>query len=358
MTKDSMGELIQFKPRTLKRNDLCHCGSGKKYKKCCLRKDEELTFANRNMPRTEQYHSFDTYVNSRAYHEYKYKVTRNILPLDPLIECQIKKLRAELTYEQAHDNEIGKNDSVQFLISFESNDDHPITEGIRRAINKYEQNGQVRDAMNGLRAGDETEVRIQFPRNHKSKLLKGRDISVRVKILEAKSWIEPSDGYLAEQHGYTSYQEMLDDIRFDIQDALAIEETLSVGSQIISQIIGSGKKMNLGDEDLLKACKEILRQELKDDFVELEKMGDANFAEYIEYMMEQSLVPLIAKAEGIKLSIAGQKDNIRKYKRYIALVALDNDFDNKEEKDLVIKSLIEKYGLYKHLIETLDIEYI
>ncbi len=23
------------------RNDLCHCGSGKKYKKCCLQKDEE-----------------------------------------------------------------------------------------------------------------------------------------------------------------------------------------------------------------------------------------------------------------------------------------------------------------------------
>src|SRR5262245_15926597 len=23
------------------RNDLCHCGSGKKYKKCCLEKDEE-----------------------------------------------------------------------------------------------------------------------------------------------------------------------------------------------------------------------------------------------------------------------------------------------------------------------------
>ena len=22
-------------------NDLCHCGSGKKYKKCCMRKDEE-----------------------------------------------------------------------------------------------------------------------------------------------------------------------------------------------------------------------------------------------------------------------------------------------------------------------------
>ena len=25
----------------IKRNDPCHCGSGKKYKKCCLRKEEE-----------------------------------------------------------------------------------------------------------------------------------------------------------------------------------------------------------------------------------------------------------------------------------------------------------------------------
>ena len=26
---------------SLGRNDPCHCGSGKKYKRCCLRKDEE-----------------------------------------------------------------------------------------------------------------------------------------------------------------------------------------------------------------------------------------------------------------------------------------------------------------------------
>ena len=27
-------------------NDLCHCGSGKKYKKCCLSKDEQQTLAS------------------------------------------------------------------------------------------------------------------------------------------------------------------------------------------------------------------------------------------------------------------------------------------------------------------------
>jgi hypothetical protein len=26
-------------PKTLKRNDPCHCGSGSKYKKCCMRRD-------------------------------------------------------------------------------------------------------------------------------------------------------------------------------------------------------------------------------------------------------------------------------------------------------------------------------
>lgn len=25
------------------RNDICHCGSNKKYKKCCLERDEQMT---------------------------------------------------------------------------------------------------------------------------------------------------------------------------------------------------------------------------------------------------------------------------------------------------------------------------
>jgi len=31
----------QFKRGKVSRNDYCPCGSGKKFKKCCLRKDEE-----------------------------------------------------------------------------------------------------------------------------------------------------------------------------------------------------------------------------------------------------------------------------------------------------------------------------
>ncbi len=33
--------------RNLGRNDPCHCGSGKKYKQCCLAKDEEKARADR-----------------------------------------------------------------------------------------------------------------------------------------------------------------------------------------------------------------------------------------------------------------------------------------------------------------------
>ena len=28
------------------RNDLCHCGSGKKYKKCCLQNDSKIKSTN------------------------------------------------------------------------------------------------------------------------------------------------------------------------------------------------------------------------------------------------------------------------------------------------------------------------
>jgi hypothetical protein len=33
--------------KTLGRNDPCHCGSGKKYKQCCLQKDEDAARAAR-----------------------------------------------------------------------------------------------------------------------------------------------------------------------------------------------------------------------------------------------------------------------------------------------------------------------
>jgi SEC-C motif len=36
------------------RNDPCHCGSGKKYKKCCMRQDEEIQLREREEQRNEQ----------------------------------------------------------------------------------------------------------------------------------------------------------------------------------------------------------------------------------------------------------------------------------------------------------------
>ena len=36
-------------------NDLCHCGSGKKYKKCCLSKnDEQRTLASQQIKKPKQ----------------------------------------------------------------------------------------------------------------------------------------------------------------------------------------------------------------------------------------------------------------------------------------------------------------
>ncbi len=40
---DKSIEITKEKPRKLGRNDPCHCGSGKKYKKCCLDKDIKET---------------------------------------------------------------------------------------------------------------------------------------------------------------------------------------------------------------------------------------------------------------------------------------------------------------------------
>ncbi len=35
-----------MKNSKINRNDPCHCGSGTKYKKCCLKKDEEISLKN------------------------------------------------------------------------------------------------------------------------------------------------------------------------------------------------------------------------------------------------------------------------------------------------------------------------
>lgn len=39
--------LMTDSPTTLGRNDRCHCGSGRKYKQCCLEKDEQALRAQR-----------------------------------------------------------------------------------------------------------------------------------------------------------------------------------------------------------------------------------------------------------------------------------------------------------------------
>lgn len=40
INKDQKSNVIELKPK-IGRNDLCYCGSGKKYKKCCMKKDQE-----------------------------------------------------------------------------------------------------------------------------------------------------------------------------------------------------------------------------------------------------------------------------------------------------------------------------
>ena len=42
-----MTSLALFQSNTLGRNEPCHCGSGKKYKQCCLDKDEAAERAAR-----------------------------------------------------------------------------------------------------------------------------------------------------------------------------------------------------------------------------------------------------------------------------------------------------------------------
>lgn len=341
---------------TVGRNDKCPCGSDKKYKACCLRKDEELALANRYAPSSEQCDDFNNYISSRAYHAHHYKVPKHLFPIDLLVQTRVEKLRAELAYEKTLDGEIDEYDSVEFVMSIKSNDGKPITEGVKRAIDKYEKAGQIRDAMNGLKAGDDKEIRIRFPHDHKSKLLKGRDLKVRIKIIEAKCWVEVSHGYLAEQHGYDNYQEMLDDIEFDLKAALEIEETLLTGSQLIAQIISSSKGEVLNDENVFKLCRGLMRQELGGDFEEFAKLNDAEFKKSVNSLMEWSLVPLIAKAEGIQLSSTGQKDNIRKYELFLDVIG-DDAGDEKETRE-TMKDLMQRYMLYKHLVETLDIEYL
>ena len=52
----------------LARNELCHCGSGKKYKKCCLESDQKISFEKTRQILAEddwEEERFQTYEPSR-----------------------------------------------------------------------------------------------------------------------------------------------------------------------------------------------------------------------------------------------------------------------------------------------------
>ena len=63
-------KIIELKPK-LGRNDLCHCGSGKKYKKCCAKKDEEEEFIRNRLDQIEtisdKYFTVKEYIELAGY---------------------------------------------------------------------------------------------------------------------------------------------------------------------------------------------------------------------------------------------------------------------------------------------------
>lgn len=59
---------LEYTQPKLGRNDLCHCGSGKKYKKCCILEDQQ-------------------------YQSHALTHTRNALPLDDSIEEALSNLK-------------------------------------------------------------------------------------------------------------------------------------------------------------------------------------------------------------------------------------------------------------------------
>lgn len=66
-----MGTQVEQLSPQVGRNDPCHCGSGKKYKKCCLTKDEEKEQLKRRLEITEtvsdKYFSVKEYIGESGY---------------------------------------------------------------------------------------------------------------------------------------------------------------------------------------------------------------------------------------------------------------------------------------------------
>ena len=64
------------------RNDLCHCGSGKKYKKCCLQNDSKIKSTNIKLENAQTiysnlYHKIYNY-SSETKFEKEYEKAREI----------------------------------------------------------------------------------------------------------------------------------------------------------------------------------------------------------------------------------------------------------------------------------------
>ena len=68
--KDEKSNVIELKTK-IGRNDLCYCGSGKKYKKCCMKKDQEEVSRelsiNKHETVSDKYFSVKEYIELSGY---------------------------------------------------------------------------------------------------------------------------------------------------------------------------------------------------------------------------------------------------------------------------------------------------
>lgn len=70
INKDQKSNVIELKSK-IGRNDLCYCGSGKKYKKCCMKKDQEEAskelLLKQNETVSDKYFSVKEYIELSGY---------------------------------------------------------------------------------------------------------------------------------------------------------------------------------------------------------------------------------------------------------------------------------------------------
>jgi len=91
------------------RNELCHCGSGKKYKKCCIDKEEPLQVKD-NVPRTINF--FLTYeeVNELSTNEIIHKIGTMGIPFDQTVF--LDQMKEFYSAEQISENWFKKYDII------------------------------------------------------------------------------------------------------------------------------------------------------------------------------------------------------------------------------------------------------